>query len=126
MAGRPRGSKQITKALTKAICDMIEIGTPAYHAAVANGVQPDAYREWILKARLGNEAYSAFYRAITRAKSMAVPNMLLRAHAGGKGSHSALFVLERRYAKHFGASKNEKENKPVTINVIGSRRKSQT
>lgn len=120
--GRPKGSKKITTELLKAICDLIEIGTPPHHAAGANGIEERTFREWRTQAEQGNSAYSEFFAAIARARHKTVGNMLLRAHSGGKGSSAAMWVLEKQYRDEFGPSKSEDEKKEIKIVIEGGLR----
>jgi hypothetical protein len=129
MAGRPRGTfgtPRITKALTKNICDLIEIGMAPRYAAQHEGISERTFRHWMRLAQQAEEkdeqikSYSDLFAAITRARARCVKRMLMRGHSGEKGERTtALWILEKQFKDEYGYSRNEQENKPVEIVIKG-------
>jgi hypothetical protein len=124
-AGRPKGSKKITKELTKKICDLIEIGMPPRYAAQHEGVSERLFRHWIQLGKQAEEkdqwikTYSDFFSDIARARARCVKRMLLRGHSGEKGERlTALWILEKQFKDEYGYSRNEQENKPPVEIII--------
>jgi hypothetical protein len=100
--GRPKGATQhLTPAVQAAICRSLELTVPIRHACAAVGIQEQLYQMWMRKGADGEEPYAEFARQALIAQSKAVINLTARALAGGKGSASALWFLERRYPKDF-------------------------
>lgn len=102
---RPKGTtgtQRITKKLTESICKMLEIAVPQKYAAEANGIHEKTFEYWMRKGEEGDPSYVNFFRAATRAKAKAVPNMHVRALSGGKGSNAAMWLLERRHHEEYG------------------------
>lgn len=85
---------------------------PLNHAAEANGVGERTVHEWIERGRDGEEPYAAFSASLTRAKSVAVKNLHVRALAGGKGSNTATWFLERRFRGDYGPTQRLEHSGP--------------
>jgi len=115
---------RLTPQLTDAICQMLEIGTPCKHAALANGINERTFRHWMEQGEAGIVPYKSFFAAVTRARARAVPNMLVKGLEGEKGSSMAAWILERRYSKYFSLKSKDKEKQEVTINIKGGLRES--
>lgn len=115
--GRPRKAN-VDPLVVKAICDNLEIGMPIVLAAEAEGIPRSSVYEWIDK-------FPEFSGQITRAKAAGAKNLAIRAIAGGKGSHMAGWMLERRYREHYGPPKddNASEVKVVIVNALEPRPK---
>ncbi len=131
MAGRPSGTKRITKELTKNICDLIEIGMPPHYAAQHEGIPERTFQSWMQLARQAEEkdewvrVYSEFSASIARARARCVKRMLLRAHSGEKGERTtSRWILEKQFKSEYGYSRNEHENQEVKIVIEGGLPKS--
>lgn len=88
--------------LTNRICANLEIAMPLALAAEAEGIHRDTVYQWMRKGEAGEEPYEAFHQAVTRARARGARHLTLKAQAGGKGSHSATWFLERRYREDYG------------------------
>lgn len=100
--GRPR---RLTPALQKAICLNLTLAMPLKLAAEAEGVAESTLYEWLERGNAGkegDEVFVAFSGAVTRAKAEGAKSLTARGLAGGKGSHAALWFLERRYREDYG------------------------
>ena len=99
--GAPSGPILLTPELTKKLCDMLKLDVPEKYAAPACGISDRTFRLWMEKGENGEEGYTEFFAAVTRARGEAVASMHVRALGGGKGSSAALWFLERRHWKDY-------------------------
>lgn len=93
--GRPRKTA-VDAAVTKAICDNLELAMPIELAAEEAGVPARTARQWALDI-------PEFAAAVTRARARGAKLLVVRTLGGGKGSSNAAWTLERRYREHYGA-----------------------
>lgn len=116
---RKRGGRPttLTEDITKAICANLELALPMRIAAEAEGISEKTVEQWLEVGRKGREPYASFYRETTRAKSKAAKNLVVRSLAGGKGSSSANFHLERRFREFYGPPR-EDEGKKSEVRIV--------
>jgi hypothetical protein len=98
--GRPT---LLTDTVSEAICVNLELAMPLKLAAECEGIGERTVHEWIERGENGEEPFSAFSAAVTRARAMAAKNLTKSALAGGKGSGAASWFLERRFRADYGA-----------------------
>lgn len=111
--GRPPGAGTLcTPAVTQAICDRLEIAVPEKWAAEENGVSESIFYRWLRLGQQGQEPYSAFFAAVTRAKAKCVANLHVQALGGGKGSSQATWMLERRFWREYAEHKRVEISPP--------------
>ena len=105
---RRRGRQtKLTADREKAICANLQLGIPLCYAAEAEGVADRTVREWVERGNAGEEPYARFAAALTRAKALAVKNLVIRSLSGGKGSSNAEFHLSRRFREHYGSTRDD-------------------
>lgn len=98
------------------IVSAVELGAPFYMAAAAGGVSRSTLKAWKVRARNGEEPYTAFLARLEKAAAAgAVAMLAIIENAAREGTwQAAAWTLERRYPKQFALRKPEPQGETMT------------
>jgi hypothetical protein len=87
-----------TESLQRDICSLIRLGMWPREAALAKGVRPDVFVEWMARGKRGEDpACVEFVFAIDQAEAEAEALLLGEVKQGRNGWQQAAWRLERRF-----------------------------
>lgn len=92
----------ITAEIIAAVANDLARPIPFKYACERNGISEGTGYNWLKRGESGEEPFDAFLEAVTRARANGVANLVDHSLAGGRGSQSATWHLERQYREHFG------------------------
>jgi len=85
-----------------AVVGYLETGIPFKYACEAEGLSEKVAYEWCRRGEAGESPYNQFSSAVTRARARGAIHLHGKVERGGAGSHSAQFLLERRFRDEYG------------------------
>ena len=93
---QPKVRFRYSLEIAENVCGKIETLACSIEAAAAMcGVSRSSVYKW-------QKEHPEFVERLTRARDKAEAQLVVRALAGGKGSHAALWLLERRFRHDYG------------------------
>jgi hypothetical protein len=95
----------LTEPLQKKICALLAEGSAIKPACIVCGVSERVYYNWQDRGRAGEEPFSRFFSAVTRARETHKANLIKRIVEAAKADwKAASWLLERQFANEFGRS----------------------
>lgn len=113
----------ITSGQIDELVKLLEEGVSERMSIQAVGIAASTFSVWMNGDK---PQHRAFADAVTRARARGAINLHRQAREGGKGSHGAMFILERRFREEYGAHQKIEHSGPDGGAIVGEIRNMST